>query len=451
MTGIDRQLTRCLLSVGFIFTLMGNCLAAPLVDASNDVGGSSAALSLRPSNFWAQTFTVSTDGLLSQIDVQVGKFPGATGDVRFEIRPLVDGIPTDDYNRSLLFKSSISIDDIPVINSLSDPPAFVSVDVSDAGIHAKPGDQFAITMLRSGGSPVVAWRSTPNTYSGGHGFFRSLLNAPWSNTVEDLGFQTWIDPTPSDPYKLRVDATFDVSYRPGEISSLTEGEATLLVGGIPGHDTFPEQRPVMEFPLMDLPANAIIQGAYLEIQHSASSGSPQIGITGFAGDGIASFTDATARGAPLALTEPMNASSSRQIPIDSNYVASLIGQASHLGVRMQSIDLPQYISFYSTESNFSSLLPPRLVIEYTLPDLEGDFNHDHVIDSEDLAQWQSDFGLNDRSDADNDGDSDGADFLAWQRNFSGTSAIATTVPEPSSLFLLTIGLSFFSKRQKQIR
>jgi hypothetical protein len=46
-------------------------------------------------------------------------------------------------------------------------------------------------------------------------------------------------------------------------------------------------------------------------------------------------------------------------------------------------------------------------------------------------------------DADNDSDSDGADFLAWQRQMgSGVAGVASNVavPEPSTLLLSLLGL-----------
>jgi uncharacterized protein YjbI with pentapeptide repeats len=76
-------------------------------------------------------------------------------------------------------------------------------------------------------------------------------------------------------------------------------------------------------------------------------------------------------------------------------------------------------------------------------DLAGDFSGDGVVDAVDLAQWQGDFGLNHESDADRDGDSDGADFLVWQRLLAeGTSAVTTTapVPEPESAVALALGI-----------
>jgi hypothetical protein len=77
--------------------------------------------------------------------------------------------------------------------------------------------------------------------------------------------------------------------------------------------------------------------------------------------------------------------------------------------------------------------------------IPGDFNGVDGVTGVDLAQWQGDFGLNGESDADNDGDSDGNDFLIWQRNLGqGTVvAAATGVPEPSTL-ALTAALGAFA-------
>ncbi len=83
----------------------------------------------------------------------------------------------------------------------------------------------------------------------------------------------------------------------------------------------------------------------------------------------------------------------------------------------------------------------------------ADFDTDGDVDSDDLVQWESDYGA-DGSDADEDGDSDGKDFLIWQRQFSsGDGGLGLTslevVPEPSAaslLFLSIICHSFVLRR-----
>ncbi len=76
--------------------------------------------------------------------------------------------------------------------------------------------------------------------------------------------------------------------------------------------------------------------------------------------------------------------------------------------------------------------------------LEADFNNDGLVDTADLALWQTGFGTaggagRTDGDADGDLDSDGADFLVWQQQFgltAGPLATSVGVPEPSSLVLL---------------
>jgi hypothetical protein len=69
--------------------------------------------------------------------------------------------------------------------------------------------------------------------------------------------------------------------------------------------------------------------------------------------------------------------------------------------------------------------------------LPGDFNRDDKVDAADLLKWQGDFSQTANSDADNDGDSDGADFLAWKRQpgagaFTPSTAAGQPTPEPHS-------------------
>lgn len=90
-------------------------------------------------------------------------------------------------------------------------------------------------------------------------------------------------------------------------------------------------------------------------------------------------------------------------------------------------------------------------------DLVGDYNGDFIVDGDDLAAWELAFGTSDGADADDDGDSDGADFLAWQRSLgNGVSSIvpaAETVPEPGGLILsaFAVALAGGAVREKRSR
>jgi T5SS/PEP-CTERM-associated repeat protein len=95
-----------------------------------------------------------------------------------------------------------------------------------------------------------------------------------------------------------------------------------------------------------------------------------------------------------------------------------------------------------------------IALSVDAPIIPGDFNLDGTVDGLDLAQWQGDYHLNDESDADNDGDSDGRDFLVWQRHHGesiyGSLAATTNVPEPSSAMLLLFCAGLLTLRIKPL-
>ncbi len=98
------------------------------------------------------------------------------------------------------------------------------------------------------------------------------------------------------------------------------------------------------------------------------------------------------------------------------------------------------------------LIEDVAVDQYLDINTPGDFDGDHDVDADDLAQWLGDFGLNDESDANLDGSSNGFDFLAWQQQFgNGATPLAAsqTVPEPSGVALLA-GMAFaFASSQRR--
>jgi hypothetical protein len=69
----------------------------------------------------------------------------------------------------------------------------------------------------------------------------------------------------------------------------------------------------------------------------------------------------------------------------------------------------------------------------------GDFNFDGPVTGDDLGQWRLHYLATPGSDADVDGDSDGADLLRWQAAVGYQQPVvalaAATVPEPASIVL----------------
>jgi hypothetical protein len=87
---------------------------------------------------------------------------------------------------------------------------------------------------------------------------------------------------------------------------------------------------------------------------------------------------------------------------------------------------------YSGHAGSVNVAPP--------PASPADFNGDLVVDAQDLAAWSGDFGLNAESDADADLDSDGADFVIWQRELgqSSSAPLTVAVPEPAGATLAAL-------------
>jgi hypothetical protein len=99
---------------------------------------------------------------------------------------------------------------------------------------------------------------------------------------------------------------------------------------------------------------------------------------------------------------------------------------------------------------YSGLDPmPAVMITASLTELElADDFPGGGGDSADLANWRSNFGSSvsatrDHGDVDGDGDVDGGDFLAWQRQVGGGAAVgpSASAPEPHSFVLAVLALS----------
>ncbi len=82
--------------------------------------------------------------------------------------------------------------------------------------------------------------------------------------------------------------------------------------------------------------------------------------------------------------------------------------------------------------------------------LSADFDFDGKVGSGDLGLWLSSYANSAGGDADGDGDTDGRDFLIWQRQFSAIMqevfSSSLTVPEPHSASLLLLLLPHLCAR-----
>lgn len=88
----------------------------------------------------------------------------------------------------------------------------------------------------------------------------------------------------------------------------------------------------------------------------------------------------------------------------------------------------------------SSAVPFALTFNVSSTAQPGDFNNDTKVDGADLLRWRQSFGVNANADGDFDGDSDGADFLIWQRNVAHGTLNVAPVPEPRAAVLAIAAL-----------
>ena len=84
--------------------------------------------------------------------------------------------------------------------------------------------------------------------------------------------------------------------------------------------------------------------------------------------------------------------------------------------------------------------------------LNADFDINGEVQKDDLEIWEYSFGKNRGGDSDSDDDTDGGDFLSWQREFSppvSTSGSVIAVPEPAtSIIVAAVSLLLMGSRQR---
>lgn len=85
------------------------------------------------------------------------------------------------------------------------------------------------------------------------------------------------------------------------------------------------------------------------------------------------------------------------------------------------------------------------------PGLSADFNNNGVVNADDLAIWKAAYKQTLLGDADHDFDTDGADFLLWQRQLGSTAAVGAinAIPEPGGAVLLTIAGGLLGARRRR--
>lgn len=201
-------------------------------------------------------------------------------------------------------------------------------------------------------------------------------------------------------------------------------------------------RGLMEFDLSQIPEGAQITSVKLSLdpdQLSSGGGSgPKLHFHGYAGDGVATATDAAVALNPIGSSATITAFEVFDVDLSASYVQSLVDQgASHLGLMARGDANGHRLHFRGWEYGTVESTP-LLTIEFSMP---GDFDGDGFVDGDDLQLWKNGYGAG----------MTGNDFLAWQRNFTGAGA-AAAVPEPSAaVSILTLSLALgVARRMKSV-
>jgi hypothetical protein len=227
------------------------------------------------------------------------------------------------------------------------------------------------------------------------------------------------------PTTVSIEPTYDVTYWPGSTTRFFEGEPELSIDG--GDVQFPVLKALAEFELGEIPVNAEVTSASLIIEPTFSQ-TMTVRAMGYAGDGDANSAD------PPSLlrfmgqsTGALQAGVDKVIDLDEAYIETLLGSSSHLALLMESTTVGPYTFIVASEAPTGT--PPTLVIEYTLPPANGDFDGNDVVDGKDFLIWQR--GQSPRPNS-------AADLAEWRSNFGRTGVMASsaTVPEPTGILLV---------------
>ena len=160
--------------------------AAGVLDQEFEGSGGAATISQFDT---AQTFTVGRAGILTEVQIQIGRSSSTTLPLLVDIRRTVGGAPIED-NSDTLASVAVAVADVGTDLTLSAP--YHSVDVSGFGIVVGVGEVLAIAARQPvTGVPSYTWRvGTSGGYAGGSRYFRDTTTTnPWGVAIQDLNFK----------------------------------------------------------------------------------------------------------------------------------------------------------------------------------------------------------------------------------------------------------------------
>lgn len=247
-----------------------------------------------------------------------------------------------------------------------------------------------------------------------------------------LGSLQWslVDPGEPPTQQLSILPSFDVQLKPGNAYPLGNATSpTLEIDGGFG-TSFPVLDVLVDFPLAGIPAGATITSAKLKLDAISSSGTVTVQTLGYAGDGIAALADESAITTLIgSKTGTVSSTQDVEMALNVDYINSLLGDATHLGLRLKSGSTGPYVQIAASEHATGKA--PTLVLEYSVG-LPGDFDESGVVNGNDFLVWQRGGSPAPHSTI---------DLNAWKANFGQSSAAgsaSTAVPEPNAWHLVGV-------------
>ncbi len=166
-----------------------------------------------------------------------------------------------------------------------------------------------------------------------------------------------------------------------------------------------ESRGVLEYSLADVPNGSAILSATIEFSPALLGGppTPVIEFHGYAGDGVLEISDATVSFNMIGQSRPLTTLDPVVVSLDPEYIESLLGVSSHLGIMTHQQMAGAGAAFFSIEAWF--LAPPAIVtLEFDADPCPADFDDDGFVGAPDLAQLLGFWGDYPGHPADLDGD-----------------------------------------------
>lgn len=140
----------------------------------------------------AQTFTAGQTGLLTQVDVSVGRLY-APGPLTVSVQTTSGGTPTG----TVLASATVAMADVP------DGGTLHSVGISLAPTPSTAGTVYAIVLAAPAAPVDTAWlwaTDSTNGYAGGAALVGDTKAGTWTiHATQDRSFATWVDTTPCAP------------------------------------------------------------------------------------------------------------------------------------------------------------------------------------------------------------------------------------------------------------